>query len=186
MNDLQQQLDALRRDLDDLRGKLQPSPAGVSPDAANHVSDAIKQHLQDELDKNSKSWGISVGAIVAQLGPQTFSMAINNVTLTDESNLPSDEKIVEQVERLARYVQDPRLLRALRYLLAPFFEGKPKQRTMAELAAALGVSPAEVEQIVRPVVEDKEMRWSKNADGEEFYEWSGNGLPMAMMVLPLH
>lgn len=181
--DVQNDLAALRRELDALRARLAAS-APPEQDLTNMAGDTMRRQLKQSLAEKNKATGISVGSLINQVrGKGGAGTAFNIVTLDEVSDLPTDEQIAEKVARAAVFAQNPLILRALRCLAEPYFDDKEMRRSKAELAAALGVSEAEVEAALTPTLDKYEVRWGKDAEGQEYYTWSGNGFAMMLLIL---
>jgi len=180
--DVQNDLAALRQELDTLRAQMAAS-APPEQDMINVAGDAMRRHLKQSLVEKNKTSGISVGSLINQIrGGGGAGTAFDIVTLHDASDLPTDEQIAEKVARVAVFAQNPLILRALRCLAEPYFDDKEMRRSKAELAAALGVSEAEVEAALTPMLDKYGVRWGKDAAGEEYYTWSGNRFAMLLLI----
>lgn len=180
--DVQNDLAALRRELDALRARLAAS-ALPEQDMINVAGDAMRRHLKQSLTEKNKASGISVGSLINQIrGEGGAGTSFDIVTLCDASDLPTDEQIAEKVARAAVFAQNPLILRALRCLAEPYFDGKEMRRSKADLAAALGVAEADVEAALTPMLDKYGVRWGKDAAGEEYYTWSGDRFAMLLLI----
>lgn len=169
MSDVREELAQLRRELDALKARLpieEPSEA-FGGGTSGQVNEAVLRHLQANLEREGKSRGIGISRVVVFYGEGGTGIWSGHITMSSVDEMPKGDKLRESVAALAT---DPLALRAVRKLIEPFFEGEPMQRTKSELAAALGVTEAEVERSLLPLVADKRLRWSKTATGEELYE----------------
>jgi hypothetical protein len=174
--DIQTEIAALRREIGELRARQTPPARTEQPDAA----DDLRQRLAEKDALN----GISVGHRITQIrGDGGSGTASYSVSIDAAADLPTDEQIAEKVARLAPLVQNPLVLRALRDLARPHFEGKDKRRSKSDLAASLGVGEAEVEAAMTPLLDRYEVTWGKDASGQEYYEWTGNTLAMTLLIL---
>ena len=181
--DVQTDLAALRQELDGLRARL-TAAAPPEQDLTNVAGDAMRRQLKQSLAEKGNSSGLSVGCLINQIrGNGGAGTAFNIVTLGDASALPTDEQIAEKVARAAVFAGNPLILRALRCLAEPYFDGQEMRRSKADLAAALGVSEAEVEAALTPLLDRYDVRWGKDASGQEYYTWSGNGFAMTLLIL---
>jgi hypothetical protein len=186
-NDVQQQIDALRRDVDELRNTFQAlrSQGSLGQDPVDVAGNALKEHLQRQLQEKGKRSGLSVATVIVQTNLNGSSgVTFGITTLDDVSDLPSDDRIAVKCARVAALVQNPLALRALRRLAEPFAEGRAMMRTRAELAGSLGASEAEVDEALRPLVASNTLQQKRTATGEEVYEWGGNDLAMVLLVSP--
>jgi hypothetical protein len=180
--DVQNDLAALRRELDGLRARMAAS-APPEQDLTNIAGDAMRRHLKQSLAEKGKSSGLSVGSLINQIrGDGGAGTAFNIVTLHDASDLPTDEQITEKVVRAAAFAQNPLILRALRCLAEPYFDGQEMRRSKAELAAILGVTEADVEAALTPMLDKYGVRWGKDAAGQEYYTWSGDRFAMLLLI----
>lgn len=181
--DVQNDLAALRQELDGLRARL-ATATPPDQDLTNMAGDAMRRHLKQSLAEKGKSSGLSVGSLINQIrGSGGAGTAFNIVTLDEASDLPTDEQIAEKAARASVFAQNPLILRALRCLAEPYFDDQEMRRSKADLAAALGVSEAEVEAALTPMLDKYEVRWGKDAEGQEYYTWSGNGFAMMLLIL---
>jgi len=181
ITDIQNDLAALRREMDGLRARLTAAPAEQD---APDIGQIMRRQLKQSLTEKSKTTGISVGSLINQVrGTGGEGTAFNIVTPDEVSDLPTDEQIAEKVARLSLFVQNPLILRALRCLAEPYFDDKEMRRSKADLAALLGITEAEVEAALTPMLDKYEVRWGKDAEGQEYYTWSGNGFAMMLLIL---
>lgn len=181
--DVQNDLAALRQELEGMRARLAAS-APPAEDLTNVAGEAMRRHLKQSLAGENKATGISVGSLINQVrGTGGAGTAFNIVTLDEASDLPTDEQIAEKVARAAVFAQSPLLLRALRCLAEPYFEDKEMRRSKADLSARLGVTEAEVEAALTPMLDRYGVRWGKDVAGEEYYTWSGDSFAMMMLIL---
>jgi len=177
--DVQNDLAALRREMDSLRARL----TAAGPDAPD-VGQITRNNLRQNLAEKGTGSGMSVGSIVNQIRAHgNEGTAVNIVTLHAVGDLPTDAQIAEKVARLALFVQNPLTLRALRCLAEPYLDDQEMRRTKADLSALLGASEAEVEAALTPMLEKYEVRWGKDAAGQEYYEWTGNSFPILLLIL---
>ena len=182
LTDVQSDLAALRQELDGLRVRLAAS-APPEQDLANVAGDIMRRHLKQSLAEKDKTSGISVGSLINQIrGEGGAGTSLDIVTLCDASDLPTDEQIAETVARVAVFAQNPLILRALRCLAEPYFDGKEMRRSKAELAAALTVAEADVEAALTPMLDRYGVRWGKDAAGQEYYTWSGDRFAMLLLI----
>jgi len=180
--DVQNDLAALRRELDGLRARLAAS-APPEQDLANMAGDAMRRHLKQSLAEKNKTSGISVGSLINQIrGEGGAGTSFDIVTLCDASDLPTDAQIAEKVARVAVFAQNPLILRALRGLAEPYFDGQEMRRSKADLAADLSVTEAEVEAALTPMLDRYGVRWGKDAAGQEYYTWSGDRFAMLLLI----
>ncbi len=175
--DVQNEIAALRRELNELRAA--PPPFQEQADAGAAIHHQLKQKLAEKDKQN----GIAVGSLCTQIrGNGGAGTAYSVVTITAAADLPTDEQIAEKIARLSLFVQNPLVLRALRCLLEPHFENQDKRRTKADLAASLGVSEGEVEAALTPLLDHYEVTWGKDASGQEYYKWTGNTFAMTLLI----
>lgn len=180
ITDLQNDLAALRREMDGLRARLDDAPAGQD---APDVGKIMRHHLKQNLAEKGAGSGISIGCIINQIragGNEGTTFGVTN--LHEAADLPTDEQITEKIARLAVFVQNPLTLRALRCLVEPHFDNQEMRRTKADLAAMLGATEADVEAALTPMLDKYEVRWGKDADRQEYYTWPGNGFAMLLLT----
>jgi hypothetical protein len=125
------------------------------------------RHLEAEMAQEGKSRGIAICRVVVTKNDGGISVRSGIITSTRAEDFQKPTKLRDSVVALAT---DPLALRAVRKLVEPYFDGKLMRMTKAELAAALEVGEAEVENSLRPLIADKMILWSKTAEGEEAYE----------------
>lgn len=181
MSDVPYNLDVLRGEVAELRAMVEDLRGGQPRDSDLDEGKMQMMRLRRDL-KGDRKYGLATASIVSQIGKSHSGTAFGGITLDSADGLPSDTDIAEKVERLSRFVADPLIFRALRCLAEPLFDGQPMKRTKTELAARLGVGEDELEDALRPVIDGEELRWSKTGAGEESYEWTGNGMPMLMLM----
>lgn len=181
--ELQKDLAALRQELDGLRTRM----AAATPqdkDLTNVAVDSMQLFLKQRLAEKGKGSGVAVGGLITQIRANGGAGAsINVVTLHEAADLPTDEQIAEKIARLSLFVQNPLVLRTLRCLLEPHFENQEKRRTKADLAASLGVGESEIEAAMTPLLDQYEVTWGKDALGQEYYDWTGNGFAMLLLIV---
>lgn len=183
LTDVQNDLAALRQELEKLRAR-QAASAPPEQEWMDVAGDAMRRHLKQHLAEKNEVTGLCVGSLISQVrGSGGAGTAFNIVTLDDVSDLPTDEQIAEKVARAAVFAQGPLLLRALRCLAEPYFEGQEMRRSKADLAARLGVTEAEVEAVLTPMLDRYGVRWAKDVAGGEYYIWSGDSFAMTMLIL---
>lgn len=172
MSDMREELERLRRDVDELLARLPEAerlrPAGKP--TSEVVNEAFVQHVKQNMTRDGKKRGIGICRIVVVMDEQGTSVCSGMITSVDTADFRKPTKLRATVAALAN---DPLALRAVRRLVEPFFDGKPMRMTTAELAAALEVSAAAVEASLRPLVADNRLRWMKSETGEETYEIQG-------------
>jgi hypothetical protein len=173
MSDMREELDQLRQQVNELMSRF-PAAAGPAWPAdeygggsSGRVNQALVRHLEAEMAEHGETRGIAICRIVVAKNEGGISVRSGIITSTRAEDFRKPAKLRDSVATLAT---DPLALRAVRKLVEPYFDGKLMRMTKAELAAALEVSEAEVENSLRPLVADKMLRWSKSADGEEAYE----------------
>ncbi len=184
--DLQDQIDALRRDVDALKAVIAGKQDSKSQEGsfADRFGNELKNNLMQELAEKNKAAGIAAGFVIAHTnadGQGSSSVRYSLVTKLEAADLPSDEQITTMIKRLTPLVTSPLALRALRELARPRFERGAMRKTGMELAAALGVAEALVEQALRPLVGDGTLRQVKTGEAE-FYEWDGSNLAMVLLI----
>jgi hypothetical protein len=169
MDDIQEEVAQLRRDVDELLARLAADePSGAyGGGTSGLVNEAVLRHLRGNLEREGKSRGIAISRVVIFHGEGGTGCWSGHITMSSATDLPKGAKLRESVAALAT---DPLALRAVRKLIEPFFEGQPMRMTKSELAGALGVGEDEVERSLLPLVADGRIRWSKAASGEELYE----------------
>jgi hypothetical protein len=169
MSDMREELDRLRRDVDQLLARF---PAGEAPEepTSAQVNNALVRHLEVNLEREGKTRGIAICRIVVLKDGGGTSVCSGLITSASAEDFRKPTKLRASVAALAT---DQLAIRAVRKLVEPFFDGQPMRLTKADLAAALGASEAEVENSLRPLVGDKMLRWSKTESGEEAYEVEG-------------
>ena len=173
--DVQAELAALRREMDEVRARTAPAPMNDQPDDM----ETLRRGLAEKDRRN----GLTVSHRVTQIrGDGGSGNASYSVSFDNAADLPTDAQIAEKVARLAPLVGNPLALRALRDLAAPHFEGRDKRRAKSDLAASLGATEAEVEAALTPLLDHYEVTWGKNSSGREYYEWTGNGLAMTLLI----
>ena len=180
--DIQNDLDSLRQELKALQA-WKATALPPEKDLHSVAGDALQRQLKQSLTENNKTSGISVGSLINQIrGTGGAGTSFDIVTLQDASDLPTDEQIAEKVARMAVFVQNPLILRALRDLAEPYFDGKEMRRSKADLAAALNVTEAEVQDALTPMLDKYGVRWGKDTDGQEYYTWSGDRFAMLLLI----
>jgi hypothetical protein len=171
MSDMREELERLRRDLDQLAARLPVGDAWPADEygggSSGRVNQALVRHLEADMAKEGKTRGIAICRVVVTKNEGGIAIRSGIITSTRAEDFQKPTKLRDSVVALAT---DSLALRAVRKLVEPYFDGKLMRITKAELAAALGVSEAEVEHSLRPLVSDKMILWSKTADGEEAYE----------------
>ena len=180
LTDIQNDLATLRREVDGLRARLEAAPAGQD---APDVGQIMRRHLKQSLTEKGSGSGISIGCVINQVragGNEGTAFGVTN--LQEASDLPTDEQITEKIAQLSVFVRNPLTLRALRCLVEAHFDDKEMRRPKADLAARLGVTEAEVEAALTPMLDKYEVRWGKDADGQEYYTWPGNGFAMLLLT----
>lgn len=176
--DVQNDLAALRREMDGLRARL----TAAGPDAPD-VGQITRNNLRQNLAEKGTGSGMSVGSIVNQIRAQgNEGTTVNVVNLHAASDLPTDAQVAEKIARLALFVQNPLTLRALRCLVEPHFDNQEMRRMKADIATRLGASETEVEAALTPMLERYEVRWGKDSAGQEYYEWTGNSFPILLLI----
>jgi hypothetical protein len=169
MSEMREELERLRRDVNDLLARLpateQPRPA--EKPTSEIVSEAFVRHVKENMTGDGKKRCIGICRIVVVTDEQHTRVCSGLITSTRAADFRKPTKLRATVAALAN---DPLALRAVRRLVEPFFDGQPMQMTKAELAAALEVTEEEVESSLRPLVADKRLRWIKTEAGEEAYE----------------
>ncbi len=180
VTDIQNDLAALRREVDGLRARLDAAPAGQD---APDVGQIMRRQLRQSMTEKGAGSGISIGCVINQIragGNEGTAFGLNNIH--GAADLPTDAQITEKIAQLSAFVRNPLTLRALRCLVEPHFEDREMRRTKADLAARLGVTEAEVEAALIPMLDKYEVRWGKAADGQEYYTWPGNGFAMLLLT----
>jgi hypothetical protein len=95
-------------------------------------------------------------------------------------DLPSDEQVCDYAAKLG---MNPIPFRVLRSLMVRCLEVEPMRATASELATALGVDEAALQEALRPLVALEWLQWSKTAEGEEFYDWLMNDQSLVLLTL---
>jgi hypothetical protein len=169
MSDIREEVTQLRRDLDELRAHFPDGePSGYFGEGTSGlVNEAVLRHLKANLEREGKSRGIAISRVVLFYGEGGTGCWAGHITMTSAAEMPKGTQLRESVAALAA---DPLALRAVRKLIAQFFNGKPMRMTKSELAAALDETEANLEDSLRPLVADNRLRWTKLATGEEAYE----------------
>jgi hypothetical protein len=169
MNDIQEELAQMRRDIDELRAHFPDGkPSGYFGEGTSGlVNEAVVRHLKANLEREGRSRGIAISRVVLVYGEGGTGCWAGHITMSSAAEMPKGTQLRESVAALAA---DPLALRAVRKLIEQFFDGKPMRMTKCELAAALGETETTVEDSLRPLVADSRLRWSKMATGEEAYE----------------
>jgi hypothetical protein len=170
MSDMREELERLRRDVDQLMARLPVVDASVEPSESGQVNDALVRKLEADLAAGGKTRGIAIGRIVVIKDGRGTSVASGIITSVRAEDFQKPTKLRASVAALAT---DPLAIRAVRKLIEPFFDGQPMRMTKAALAAAFGASDEELENSLRPLVADKMLLWSRSATGEETYEIHG-------------
>jgi hypothetical protein len=183
MSEMREELERLRRDVDQLLARLPAAtaPEPTTPSATGTANNALVRHLKEQLAAEGKTRGIVIARVVIIMNDGHTSMSSGVIT----SSNPEDFRKPTQVrESTAAMVTNPIAIRAARELAARFLEGGSGSMTKAELAATLSTSESDVEAALRPLVADEMLRWSKSAAGEEIYEL-GMQEPHALLIQSL-
>jgi hypothetical protein len=179
-------LAALRRDVDALRGEvdaLRRAPGGGHVDYTDAFAEALGEAVTRDYEAKGSAGGFGVAVVVTQRNNKGHSgTSFGITTLDDAASLPTPEQIEQRIIRLAPFVQSPIPLRTLRCLAERYFEGKPMQRPRAEIAGSLGIGETDLEEALRPLFADDTLQRGLTPDGEPFYKWDGNGMPMVLLV----
>src|SRR5438132_14200891 len=124
MTDIQEELASLRRDVDELLGRLPVGePSGYFGEGTSGlVNEAVVRHLKANLEREGKSRGIAISRVVLFYGEGGTGCWSGHITMSSAAEMPKGTHLRESVAALAA---DPLALRAVRKLMAQFFDGKP-------------------------------------------------------------
>ena len=166
MSDVRAEIEALRRDIEEIRAAM-PAPRGPDLPPPHNPMDDFSQGLRDELKKKGEKTGVGVMrlAVIERLDKICRAGTTSNYWTSFE-NLPSEEQVIETLEA---YSKNPLTVRAIYRLLRCFFEGKPMRLTRSELAESLGAGPEDVDRALLPLV-NKDVVKARAGDPETGYE----------------
>lgn len=175
---LREELAQLRREVEELKAGLQTLQAGGDP---MQIDALCRRHLKEVLARAEASAGVGIyREVVVTDGRSGTGSSHEITTYTRASDLPRGGKLRDGV---AAFMHEP-VVQAVRALAEPLFEGKPMSRSKADLAALLGRSEPEVEELLRPLVADGMLRWSHEPDGAEICELSRSDIhPLLVLSL---
>ncbi|MBW3623725.1 MAG: hypothetical protein KY468_09995 [Armatimonadetes bacterium] len=167
MSDLQAELASLRRDLEDLRAKVEGRPVPPPPPPHNPMDD-FSENLRADLNKKGRNAGIGSMRMALLLQMKGFTRAgTTSSTWTSLEDMPTEEQVRKNLEA---YAKDPLTIRALYGFLRPFFEGKPLTLTGAELAESLGTDEGKVAAALQALIESDVIKEKRTAEGQAMYQ----------------
>jgi hypothetical protein len=172
LSELRKDLEALRREVAELRAGRQSTASSGSP------QDMVRSYLGRKLTaeaasvartkKEGKIAGAGVFRIVAlhQDPSRNYFMA-DEPCFYDAASLPPEQKLVDLGAAL-----NPLAARAVYEFLRAFFDGQPMPLCLmkSELAASLETTGPDLDNALRLSVANRTMRWGKTAEGDEYYE----------------
>jgi len=173
MKSLRADLERMRQDVEAVLSRMDTLETRAVPGEAESealpgaVNNALLRELKESLRRQNTTRGIAVCRVVISCNEGGVACRSGIIMMTSAGDLPKGDRLRPSVAALAT---DPLALRAVRAMIAPYFDGKGMRLTKAALAAALGATEAEIDQSLRPLVADKKVRWGKTAEGEEYYE----------------
>ena len=167
MSDLRAELEALRRDIEEIRAAM-PGTRGRDLPPPHNPMDDFSEGLREELRKKGEKTGIGVMrlAVIERLDKSCRAGTTSNNWTSFES-LPSEEKIIEVLEA---YSKHPLTMRALYRLLRQFFEGQPMRLSRTELAESLGAVPEEVDRALLALVQREVVKARTRDSDDTTYE----------------
>lgn len=165
MSDIQQELEALRREVGELRTGLQAIETKQGKDKEEPWADMSRRMKADMEKKGTVAVvGVQRNVVFARKSEEDSVFGFE-WSMNDVNKLPTEEKLIELMTPLG----DPLALRALYLLFRRVYEGHWFQMDKADLAAALGVEEPEMERALLPLVGNGTLRWSKQRD-HEYYQ----------------
>jgi hypothetical protein len=180
MSDVQQQLDAIRQEMDRLSRDVQALRPWEEQAGGDNIPQTLQRLVLEEIERKGKPCGIIVLRGVVMRNPGGTATQVGRISITDTTDLPSEEKMAERAAAIGINLL---ILRTLRYMAKRYLNGESLRVTQAELATALGADAAELESALVPLVEREWLRWSKTGHGEEYYEWQPNDSSLVLLTL---
>lgn len=169
MSDEQQELEALRHELAQLRVGLQ---ALETKPANNNGAfwEMMLARMKAEMEKEGQKASVGIIRAAVYLDRKGGKGVANSENVMGSPDkLPDEEKVIAFCTSLS----NPLAVRTLYVLFRRVYEGvyeeKWAEMDKSDLAFALGVSEADLEEACRPLVANSTLRWGKHADGREYY-----------------
>jgi hypothetical protein len=174
------ELATLRREVSELRLGLQNLETAGRKSDNDAYWDPVAERMRAEMEKENKPGVIGVLRAVILLQ----SSGGNNVWGSDHqfgsvAKLPPVEALIA----LCNALSNSTALQAMYQMFKRHFDGQEMTLTKAELAGTLSVTEADMEQALAPLVANQTLRWSKNADGSEFYRFERVDLFATLLTL---
>ncbi|MBI3947834.1 MAG: hypothetical protein HY321_18080 [Armatimonadetes bacterium] len=194
MSVLQADVDALRREVAELRAELQAAGKAAIPSAApseqtgrqsleGSPQDAVRHYMHRRLTDEAAKKGASSMGVFRIVGfhrdPEFNTSSASEPYWFDAASLPPEQTLVDLGAAL-----NPIAVRAFYDFIRRFFEEEwwsavPKM----ELSAALAVSESDLEDALRPAVASGMVQWGKRASGEEFYALSSDRFILLLAIV---
>ncbi len=173
-----QELDAIRRDIAELRAGLQAlqTPRAIPGDPVETAVTQFKKILADDGLKK----GIGVFRVIMLFDEQNHNVGGYFHTFGTVAKLPSEQALIEAA---ATFANNPLGIRALRHLVVRFLEGKPMEVTLAEWASALGVEEEELKQALAPLLAKEILKFIETGTGNGYYAWGNGDSFMTLLAL---
>jgi hypothetical protein len=177
MSEASNELESLRREVAELKAGLE-ALRSQDPSYQHMLHNFMHRKLKEGAAQKGKSAGVGVmWDVVLYQRAENNVFSANTRFWFDGAALPSEQRLMETA---AAFASRPLVVRALYRFVQHFLDGGAMTLPKSELAAAMGISDAELEDTLRPLVADETLRWGKTAEGEEYYEWLQ---PNAFLVL---
>jgi hypothetical protein len=173
----------LRHEISRIRLRLEALEAKpAEPISANEsggdYTDAFHHGLQGQLrrerEKRNSEFTFGVAGAVSQVARNGSSgTAFGIVTFYHVNDLPDLETVARRRERALLFLENPLVLPVLHAFYKRFFAGE-RRATSEQLADLVQATPEQVDEALRPLVQNKTLSRGLSADNEPFYEWDGN------------
>jgi hypothetical protein len=171
-SDLEQALKELRYEVEELRGRVDAMARrrGAAADEESEIRFDYARAVRESAAKSGDKVAVGVFRGVVMLGPEgsTGTSSQHGIWTGPIKEPPTEEEVLKSPAAVLG--ANPLAMRALFYLVQPFYDGKPMQRTRAALTGILGVSETELDQALSPVVANGSVRRTQTAEGEDAYE----------------
>jgi hypothetical protein len=172
ISEVGQRLKELRHEVDELQGKVDTMARrrGSVADGKSEPQFDYDRAVRESAAKSGDKVALGFFRGVVMLGPEggTNTSSEHGIWTGPIKEPPTEEQVLKSPATVIG--ANAFAMRALFYLMQPFYEGQPMQKTAAALAGILGISEAELHQQLAPVVAIGTVRHVKSAEGEETYK----------------
>lgn len=178
MDNVQEELETLRRDVEELKRVVAAIGPRYAPPSEN-PTDKLGEDLKEEIQKKGAKAGFSVMRVTYahRINGGTSAGTTTNTWISAE-DLPSVSRIQENMDA---YSKHPLTIPALHRLMRQFFEGEWMRMTRTELAADLNTSEEELDTALNPLVMKEVVKLLPKPEGM-MYEI---GFPDPVLILLL-